>query len=91
MQIGYIISRNQTLSKEFCKEFNIPFTTNKRNCGKHKRNIYVEDNIIHLGCFRGAKEEAIKAINRDGYYFKNPLERDQYIKDVEEVFNAYNK
>ena len=85
------ISRYQTLSEEFIREFNIPFAPNKRNCGRNKRNIYVEDNIIYLGCFRGTKEEVIKAINKDGYYSKNPLERDQYIKDVEEVFNAYNK
>ena len=84
------ISRYQNLSEKFCNEFNIPFMSNKRNCGKCKRNIYIESGPINIGCFKGTKVEAIKAISNNDYYSKNPLERDQYIKDVEEVFEMYN-
>jgi len=72
------ISRYQNLSEKFCNEFNIPFTPNKRNCGKCKRNIYIESGPINIGCFKGTKEEVIKAINNSDYYSKSPLERSVY-------------
>lgn len=55
------------------------------NCGDEKRAIWIdvkEPNIIHIGCFSGTKERAIRAIS--GKY--TGKERDDYIAKVEECF-----
>lgn len=58
------------------------------NCGSNRRAIYldlIDKNIIHIGCFSGTKEEAIKRIKSE-YLSKYA---DMYISKVEECFDMY--
>jgi phosphoribosylanthranilate isomerase len=85
------ISAYQTLSDEFIREFKDKLILEKLNIksvfhsGKSKRCIYIKKSnpeIIHIGCFSGTKEEAIKAVSEK--YSGNS--RDEYIEKIEECF-----
>lgn len=59
------------------------------NCGVYNRAIYLDlkdKSIIHIGCFKGTKEEAIKAISKEYIYFEK---REAYINKVEMCFNMW--
>ena len=59
------------------------------NCGRENRVIYLnlkDKNLIRIGCFKGTKEEAIRAI-REKY---TGDERDEYITKVEECFAMWD-
>jgi len=80
----------QTLSDEFCKEFNLKSKISNSifNCGDSNRCIYINKDkldIIHIGCFSGTQKEAIKAISKN---YKGD-ERDDYINKVNECFNGF--
>jgi len=86
------VSCHQTLSEEFYKKHKdkivYPYSIKAvHHCGKSNRPIYRlvdSPEIIHIGCFEGTKDEAIKAIKEK--YADNPVARDDYIKKVEECF-----
>ena len=62
----------------------------KENCGEFERTIYlnhIDPTLIHIGCFVGTKEEAIKKIKEK--YKGAAMEK--YIQDVKDVFEMYEK
>jgi len=82
----------QTLSDEFCEEFNISsnILNSVFNCGEFNRCICIYKDvptIIHIGCFKGTKYEAIKKITNK---YKNIKKRDIYIEKIIECFKSTN-
>jgi len=85
------ISQYQQLSDDFIREFKDNIKEHKllksvHYCGAHNRCIYInkdDPNIIHLGCFSGNKEEAIKAVSIE---YKDK-DKKKYISQIEECFN----
>jgi len=85
------ISNYQNLSKKIIKEFKDNIVDYKllksvHYCGDENRVICInvdKPEIIHIGCFKGTKEEAIKAVSEkyDGKAKK------KYISQIEECFN----
>ena len=59
------------------------------NCGRANRAIHLDlkdKNLIRIGCFKGTKEEAIRAISKK----YNCKERDEYITKVDECFAMWD-
>ena len=52
-------------------------------CGEYHRTIFRYDNICHISCFKGNKEEVINAI---GDKYKGRA-KDIYIAKIEELYN----
>lgn len=61
------------------------------DCGKSSRAIYLsvkDKNIIHIGCFKGTKQEAIDKIT--GAIEYSALEVAEYVKKVEQCFSMWD-
>jgi len=61
------------------------------NCGDENRAIYLDlkdKNIIHIGCFEGTREGAIRAIKNKYYLLED---RQDYIAKVEKCFELEKK
>ena len=84
------ISKYQKLSEDFCNKHNIiTYTLNVvHRCGFSRRSIFIykdRPKIIHIGCFKGTKDEAIEAIKSKYYLDEDAM--NEYIAKVEECFN----
>ena len=80
----------QKLSDDFCKKYNIESNILNivHNCGEFNRCVFIlkaDPDTIHIGCFKGSKQEAIEAI-KDKYHLDKDVMND-YIAKVKECFN----
>ena len=83
---GYDISLLLEKQPQFKDVFNCVIVP---DAGINSRTLFIkkdEPSIIHLGCFNGTKEEAVRAITSGWPYSHRTVERDLYISKVEECF-----
>jgi len=84
----YKVIEIQELSDEFCAKHNVKSNILKSvfHCGTEHRSIYRtkdEPELIRIGCFKGTRDKAIKAISKK---YKGK-EKEDYISKVNECFN----
>ena len=82
------ISENQKLSEDFVEEFDLDYQILNivSYCGDSNRKICIlkdTPEIIHIGCFTGTKQEAIKAVS-EKYSGKA---KKKYLAKIEKCFN----
>ena len=83
---GFCTSVLLVRQPQFKEQFNCVIVP---KCGRNNRTLFIvkdKPTIIHLGCFEGTREEAIRAIYNDDYYVTHREDRDAYISKVEECF-----
>ena len=62
------------------------------DCGVEKRYIYIDledKTIIRIGCFKGTRDEAIKAVSKKYQY--NKEEMNKYIEKIEKCFSMIDE